>query len=202
MSHTDKKKFRVLISVSDKTGLAAFAKGLTSLSFEIISTGGTAEALRSAGIAVTDISEITKFPEIMDGRVKTLHPSVHGGLLARTGIDESITAEHSIDWIDLLVVNLYPFESTIAASDCTYEEAIEKIDVGGPAMVRAAAKNHNRVTVVIDPDDYPIVLEALQTGESLKTLRSELAAKAFAHTAYYDATISPVSYTHLRAHET
>ena len=190
MSHKDKKKFRVLISVSDKTGLAAFAKALTGLSFEIISTGGTAEALRSAGIAVTDISEITMFPEIMDGRVKTLHPSVHGGLLARTGIDEKITAEHSIDWIDLLVVNLYPFESTIAASDCTYEEAIEKFDVGGPAMLRAAAKNHNRVTVIIDPNDYPIVLEALQIGGSLEALRSELAAKAFAHTAYYDALIS------------
>jgi phosphoribosylaminoimidazolecarboxamide formyltransferase / IMP cyclohydrolase len=190
MSLKNKKNPRALISVSDKTGLTAFAEGLVSLSFEIISTGGTAKALRSAGVSVTEISEITKFPEIMDGRVKTLHPSVHGGLLARTGIDETITAEHGIDWIDLLVVNLYPFESTIAASDCTHEEAIEKIDIGGPAMVRAAAKNHTRVTVIVDPNDYPLVLESLQTGESLNILRSNLAAKAFTHTAYYDALIS------------
>jgi phosphoribosylaminoimidazolecarboxamide formyltransferase/IMP cyclohydrolase len=190
MNLKNKKNPRALISVSDKTGLTAFAQGLVNLSFDIISTGGTTDALRSAGVAVTEISEITKFPEIMDGRVKTLHPSVHGGLLARTGIDETITAEHGIDWIDLLVVNLYPFESTISASDCTREEAIEKIDVGGPAMVRAAAKNHTRVTVIVDPNDYPLVLESLQTGDSLNILRSELAAKAFTHTAYYDALIS------------
>lgn len=181
---------RALLSVSDKTDLIPFAEGLLQLSFQIISTGGTAKALRDADLKVTDVSDVTGFPEIMDGRVKTLHPFVHGGLLARTGVDETITAEHGIDWIDLLVVNLYPFESTIAGPNCTHEEAIEKIDVGGPAMVRAAAKNHSRVTVVVDPDDYPLVLEALQSGKPLNILRNKLAAKAFTHTAYYDALIS------------
>ena len=185
---------RALLSVSDKTGLIPFAEGLLRLSFQIISTGGTAKALRGAGLKVTDISDVTGFPEIMDGRVKTLHPSVHGGLLARTGVDETVTAEHGVDWIDLLVVNLYPFESTIANPNCKHEEAIEKIDVGGPAMIRAAAKNHSRVTVAVDPDDYPLVLEALQLGKPLDIFRNELAAKAFAHTAYYDALIAQYLY--------
>jgi len=185
---------RALLSVSDKTGLIPFAEGLLQLSFQIISTGGTAKVLRDAGLKVTDVSDVTGFPEIMDGRVKTLHPSVHGGLLARTGVDETVTAEHGVDWIDLLVVNLYPFESTIASPNCKHEEAIEKIDIGGPAMVRAAAKNHSRVTVVVDPDDYPLVLEALQLGKPMDILRNELAAKAFAHTAYYDALISQYLY--------
>ncbi len=181
---------RALLSVSDKTGLIPFAEGLLRLSFQIVSTGGTAKALRDAGLEVTDVSDVTGFPEIMNGRVKTLHPSVHGGLLSRTGIDESVTAEYGIEWIDVLVVNLYPFESTIAGPNCTHEDAIEKIDVGGPAMIRAAAKNHSRVTVIVDPEDYSLVLESLQSEKSLDILRQELAAKAFTHTAYYDAVIS------------
>ena len=194
MNREPKKKLRALLSVSDKTGLTSFARSLLDLSFEIVSTGGTARMLRADGIQVTNISDITQFPEIMDGRVKTLHPAVHGGLLARTDIDETVTAEHSISWIDLLVVNLYPFESTIAALDCTYEQAIEQIDVGGPAMIRAAAKNHDRVMVGIEPNDYPKVLRSLQKNQGLKTLRKELAAKAFSHTAYYDSLIAQYLY--------
>ena len=147
MSRQDNQTRRALISVSDKTGLVPFAQALAGLSFEIVSTGGTARTLREAGVPVRDVSELTQFPEIMDGRVKTLHPAVHGGLLARAGTDEPVTAEHGIDWIDLLIVNLYPFESTIANPNCTIQQAIENIDVGGPAMLRAAAKNHARLTV-------------------------------------------------------
>jgi phosphoribosylaminoimidazolecarboxamide formyltransferase/IMP cyclohydrolase len=181
---------RALLSVSDKTGLIAFARELASLSFQLISTGGTATALRDAGLIVTDVAEVTGFPEIMDGRVKTLHPAVHSGLLARRGVDDDILAEHGIGYIDLLAVNLYPFEATIARRDCTVEQAIEKIDVGGPAMLRAAAKNHGRVTVVADPGDYPRVVAALRSGGVDPGLRRELAVKAFAHTARYDGTIS------------
>ena len=137
---------RALISVSDKTGLVSLAQALTNLSFEIISTGGTAQVLRKAGVPVRDITELTQFPEIMNGRVKTLHPSVYGGLLARAGIDEAVTTEHDIEWIDLLVVNLYPFESTIAHPDCTIKQAIENIDIGGPAMLRAAAMLRDALT--------------------------------------------------------
>ena len=190
MNRRDSQTRRALISVSDKSGLIPFAKGLAELSFEIVSTGGTAEALRSAGVAVTDVSDLTQFPEIMDGRVKTLHPAVHGGLLARTDIDESASAEHGIGWIDLLVVNLYPFESTITRPDATLEEAIENIDVGGPAMLRAAAKNHARVTVIIEPGDYPRVLEALEKGDPPLELRRELAVKAFGLTCAYDGAIN------------
>ena len=190
MNRRDSQTRRALISVSDKSGLIPFAKGLAELSFEIVSTGGTAEALRSAGVAVTDVSDLTQFPEIMDGRVKTLHPAVHGGLLARTDIDESASAEHGIGWIDLLVVNLYPFESTITRPDATLEEAIENIDVGGPAMLRAAAKNHARLTVVIEPGDYPRVLEALEKGDPPLELRRELAVKAFGLTCAYDGAIN------------
>ncbi len=181
---------RALISVSDKTGLIPFARALTNLSFEIISTGGTAQTLRDADIAVIEVSELTDFPEIMDGRVKTLHPAVHGGLLARAGTDEEVTARLGIGWIDLLVVNLYPFESTVAQSGCTVEQAVENIDVGGPAMLRAAAKNHSRLTVVIDPDDYGRVLAALEKGDPPADLKRELATKTFSHTARYDAAIS------------
>lgn len=190
MNRQNNRTRRALISVSDKTGLVPFAEGLVSLAFEIVSTGGTAATLREAGVPVTDVSELTHFPEIMDGRVKTLHPAVHGGLLARTGVDESVSAEHGIEWIDVLVVNLYPFESTVALPDCTIAQAVENIDVGGPAMLRAAAKNHARLTVVMDPDDYARVLEALESGDPPPALKRALAVKAFSHTCAYDGAIS------------
>jgi phosphoribosylaminoimidazolecarboxamide formyltransferase/IMP cyclohydrolase len=182
---------RALISVSDKKGLVPFAEELAGLSFEIVSTGGTAHLLHEAGLDVTSVSEVTGFPEIMDGRVKTLHPGIHGGLLARAGIDDKVAAEHGIGLIDLAVVNLYPFAAAIAAPGASDEDAIENIDVGGPAMIRAAAKNHARVCVVVDVADYERVLQALRgrKGPSLE-LRRELAAKAFAHTAAYDAMIA------------
>jgi phosphoribosylaminoimidazolecarboxamide formyltransferase/IMP cyclohydrolase len=181
---------RALISVSDKSGLLPFARGLSELGFEVISTGGTAGVLREAGLHVIGVSEITGFPEIMDGRVKTLHPLVHGGLLARRGTDEAALEKHGIPWIDLLAVNLYPFEATIMRPDCTIGEAIENIDVGGPAMIRAAAKNHSRLTVVVDPRDYERILGALREGGPPDALKRSLAIKAFAHTARYDAIVS------------
>jgi phosphoribosylaminoimidazolecarboxamide formyltransferase / IMP cyclohydrolase len=187
---------RALLSVSDKQGLAPFAQALEGLGFEILSTGGTAKALRAAGIIVTDVATVTGFPEIMDGRVKTLHPRIHGGLLARRGVDEAVLERHGIGVIDLLVVNLYPFEATAARTDCTDAEAIENIDVGGPAMLRAAAKNHEHTIVVVDHADYDAVLAALRDGEVPASLRRELAIKAFSHTARYDAAISH----YLRAH--
>ena len=189
---------RALLSVADKQGLEPLAMGLAALGFEIVSTGGTAKALRKAGVEVTDVAAITGFPEIMDGRVKTLHPHIHGGLLARRGVDDAVLAEHGIGVIDLLVVNLYPFEATTARADCTDAEAIENIDVGGPAMLRAAAKNHEHILVVVDPADYAPVLAALQEGNVPAGLRRELAIKAFSHTSRYDAAIS----TYLRAHST
>jgi len=155
---------RALISVSDKKGLVPFAEELAALSFEIVSTGGTARLLREAGVMVTNVSDVTGFPEIMDGRVKTLHPRVHGALLARTGLDDAVARTHGIVPIELLVVNLYPFAATIARADCSYAEAVENIDVGGPAMLRAAAKNHERVAVLVDPADYAPVLAELQAG--------------------------------------
>ena len=181
---------RALISVSDKAGVADFAGGLAALGFELVSTGGTARALREAGLEVLDVSELTGFPEMMDGRVKTLHPAIHGGLLARRGVDETATEAHGVDWIDLLAVNLYPFEATILDPDCTEESAVEQIDVGGPAMLRAAAKNHARLTVVCDPADYSRVLAAIRNDDATADLRRELATKAFTHTAHYDALIS------------
>jgi phosphoribosylaminoimidazolecarboxamide formyltransferase/IMP cyclohydrolase len=180
---------RALLSVSDKQGLVPFAAGLVDAGFEIVSTGGTAKTLRDAGISVVDVAAITEFPEIMDGRVKTLHPRIHGGLLARRGIDDEARAAHGIDLIDVLAVNLYPFEATISRPGCTDADAIENIDVGGPAMLRAAAKNHERVTVVVDPADYPAVLTALADGEPPSDLRRALAVKAFEHTSRYDAAI-------------
>ena len=180
---------RALISVSDKAGVTEFARGLAEFGFDLVSTGGTARALRQAGLAVLEVSELTGFPEILGGRVKTLHPAVHGGLLARQGVDEAATAAHGIDWIDLLAVNLYPFEAAIADPECSLERAVEHIDVGGPAMLRAAAKNHARLTVVCDPGDYARVLEALRNGDATAGLRRELAAKAFTHTARYDVLI-------------
>ena len=184
---------RALISVSDKGGLVAFARALSERGVEILSTGGTAKALKDAGIAVKDIAEHTGFPEMMDGRLKTLHPKVHGGLLAIRGNAEhdSAAKAHGIAPIDLLVVNLYPFETT-AAKGAPYDECIENIDIGGPAMIRAAAKNHAAVTVVVDADDYDRVLAdmAAHAGATSLELRKNLAAKAYARTAAYDAAIS------------
>jgi phosphoribosylaminoimidazolecarboxamide formyltransferase/IMP cyclohydrolase len=196
-----RSKRRALLSVADKAGLAPFAAALHNLGFEIVSTGGTAKALRAAGVAVTDVTSVTGFPEIMDGRVKTLHPHVHGGLLARRGVDETVLAGHGIGVFDLLVVNLYPFEATTARPDCTDAEAIENIDIGGPAMLRAAAKNHEHVVVVVDHADYDRVLAALEDGSVPAVLRRELAVKAFSHTARYDAAISRYLRTHSPAPE-
>jgi len=181
---------RALISVSDKRGLIPFVSGLKELGAEILSTGGTCHALRDAGIDVIEVSEKTGFPEIMGGRVKTLHPTVHGGLLGRRGTDDDVMAEHGIEPIDLLAVNLYPFEQTIARDDATIDDAIENIDIGGPAMIRAASKNHDGVAVVVDPDDYESVLNALQENELSLDARRRLAAKAYAHTASYDTAIT------------
>jgi phosphoribosylaminoimidazolecarboxamide formyltransferase/IMP cyclohydrolase len=184
---------RALLSVSDKTGLVEFAKGLAGHGVALISTGGTAKALRDAGLKVADVSEITKFPEMMDGRVKTLHPMVHGGLLAlRDKADHAgAMKEHSIEGIDLLVSNLYPFEATVAKG-AGFEETIENIDIGGPAMTRSAAKNHDWVTVVVDVEDYKAVLDEMGANKGATTLglRRKLAQIAFARTAAYDAAVS------------
>ena len=184
---------RALISVSDKAGIADFARGLAGLGIELISTGGTAKALRDAGLQVRDISALTGFPEIMDGRVKTLHPKVHGGLLFRRDVPAHLAQaqEHGIKPIDLVVVNLYPFEQTIEKPGISVEDAIEQIDIGGPAMIRSAAKNWESVTVVTDPADYPDVLEELQKngGATSRDTRLRLAAKVFATTSRYDAAI-------------
>ncbi len=183
---------RALVSVSDKNGLVEFARALHALKVELLSTGGTARLLRDAGIPVREVSEYTGFPEIMAGRVKTLHPRIYGGLLGRRGTDDAIMREHAIAPIDLLVVNLYPFEARVAKADCSLDEAIENIDVGGPAMLRAAAKNHAHVTVVVDPADYSRVLDEMRSnaGAVADTTRYSLATKAFAHTAAYDDAIA------------
>jgi len=181
---------RALVSVSDKRDLIPFVTGLTELGVEVLSTGGTCRTLREAGLDVIEVSEKTGFPEIMDGRVKTLHPVIHGGLLGRRGTDESVMQEHGIEPIDMLVVNLYPFEQTIARSDATIDDAIENIDIGGPAMIRAASKNHDGVAVVVEPDDYDGVLDALKNDELALDQRRRLAAKAYAHTASYDTAIT------------
>ncbi len=181
---------RALLSVSDKTGLAELARSLAALGVELISTGGSARHLREAGLVVRDVSELTGFPEIMDGRVKTLHPRVHGGLLGRLQVDAEVMAAQGIEPIDLLVVNLYPFAATVARADVSMVDAIENIDIGGPAMLRAAAKNHERVTVLVDPADYPALLGSLQAGGTALSQRRALAAKAYAHTAAYDGMIA------------
>jgi phosphoribosylaminoimidazolecarboxamide formyltransferase/IMP cyclohydrolase len=183
---------RALISVSDKTGLLELVRALAARNIEILSTGGTAQLLAQHGISVREVASYTGFPEIMNGRVKTLHPRIHGGLLGRRGIDEAVMAQHGIAAIDLLVVNLYPFAATVARPGTTYAQAIENIDVGGPAMLRAAAKNHDAVLVVVDPDDYRLVLTELDTheGGSEFATRARLAAKAFAHTARYDTMVA------------
>lgn len=183
---------RAIISVSDKTNLIPFAKGLVELGVEILSTGGTARLFAEEGITVTKVEQYTGFPEIMGGRVKTLHPKVHGGLLGRLGVDEAVMSEHGIIATDMLVVNLYPFAETIAKPDCRYDDAVENIDIGGPAMLRAGAKNHERVTVLTDPADYNDVLREMtsQSGSLAYATRKRLAAKVYAHTAQYDAQIA------------
>ncbi len=182
---------RALLSVSDKSGIEDLAKALLAQGVELLSTGGTAKLLSEKGLPVREVSAHTGFPEIMDGRVKTLHPKIHGGLLGRRGVDEAVMAEHGIAPIDLLVVNLYPFAQTIARPDATYEEAVENIDIGGPAMLRAAAKNHACVAVLVDPGDYaPLLAELASTGGTSFPTRARLAAKAFSHTAGYDAVVA------------
>jgi phosphoribosylaminoimidazolecarboxamide formyltransferase / IMP cyclohydrolase len=181
---------RALISVSDKRGLIPFARGLADLGIEILSTGGTCRQLNEAGIDAIEVSSKTGFPEIMGGRVKTLHPRIHGGLLGRRGIDEAVMQEHGIEPIDLLAVNLYPFEETVSRPDATIDEAIENIDIGGPAMIRAASKNHAGVAVVVDPDDYETILAEIGENRLDLEYRRMLAAKAFAHTASYDTAIT------------
>jgi phosphoribosylaminoimidazolecarboxamide formyltransferase/IMP cyclohydrolase len=183
---------RALLSVSDKTGLIELAHELARRGVEILSTGGTARLLAAQGVPVREVASLTGFPEIMDGRVKTLHPKIHGGLLGRRGTDEAVMAQHGILPIDLLVVNLYPFAATVARPGCTYAEAIENIDIGGPAMLRGAAKNHESVLVVVDPRDYPRLLQELDThsGGSDAATRARLAGKAFAHTARYDTMVA------------
>jgi phosphoribosylaminoimidazolecarboxamide formyltransferase/IMP cyclohydrolase len=181
-----------LLSVSDKTGLVDFAKGLNKLGWGLISTGGTAKTLRDAGVPVREVSEITKFPEMLDGRVKTLHPAIHGGLLARRDLPDHMHAlrEHGIAPIDLVVVNLYPFEQTAARKDVTPADVIEQIDIGGPSMLRSAAKSYESVTVIVDPADYTRVLAGLEAGDDDVDLRRLLAEKVFARTAAYDAAIA------------
>jgi phosphoribosylaminoimidazolecarboxamide formyltransferase/IMP cyclohydrolase len=183
---------RALISVSDKRGIVAFARGLVELGWEIISTGGTAAALKTGKVPVVEVEKITGFPELLDGRVKTLHPAIHGALLARRDLPEHVTAlrQQGIVPIDLVAVNLYPFQLTISRQEASLEDALENIDVGGPSMLRSAAKNHASVLPVVDPTDYPVVLELLQQGEIGPELRREFAAKVFAHTADYDAAIA------------
>ena len=188
---------RALISVSDKRDLIPFAKQLAALKVELLSTGGTCRELREAGIEAIEISDKTGFPEIMGGRVKTLHPVVHGGLLGRRGVDEAVMRQHGIEPIDLLVVNLYPFEETISNTDSSLADAIENIDIGGPAMIRAASKNHESVVVVVDPADYDRVIASLKSDKVSLEDRRRLAAKAYAHTASYDTAISAYLRTQL-----
>jgi phosphoribosylaminoimidazolecarboxamide formyltransferase/IMP cyclohydrolase len=192
MSTTTSPVQRALISVSDKTDVIDFARKLHANGVELLSTGGTATLIAAQNIPVTEISDYTGFPEMMAGRVKTLHPKVHGGILARRGIDDAVMQAHDIKPIDLVVINLYPFQSTVANPDCTLEDAIENIDIGGPAMVRAAAKNHASVTVVVDPIDYSTILTELENnnGSITDTTRFSLAIKAYEHTASYDGAIA------------
>jgi len=183
---------RALISVSDKTGIVAFASGLRDMGVELLSTGGTFRLLRENNLEVTEVADYTGFPEMMDGRVKTLHPKVHGGILGRRGQDDNVMAEHGIDAIDMVVVNLYPFEATVARPDCTLEEAIENIDIGGPTMVRAAAKNHRDVAIVVNASDYDGIVAEMRDNAGATSLdtRFDLAIKAYEHTAAYDGAIA------------
>lgn len=180
-----------ILSVHNKTGLVEFAQGLASLGWTLLASGGTAKLLRDKDIPVTEVADYTKSPEILGGRVKTLHPAIHGGLLARsTDEDHQQLLDLGWDYIDLVVVNLYPFEETIAKPNVTYADAIENIDIGGVTLIRAAAKNHARVTLVCDPADYDHVFEALRKGEILFSMRKQLAVKGFKSTAHYDTIIA------------
>jgi phosphoribosylaminoimidazolecarboxamide formyltransferase / IMP cyclohydrolase len=183
---------RALLSVSDKAGLVEFARALSARGVHLLSTGGTFRALADAGIRVQSVESYTGSPEVMNGRVKTLHPRIHGALLARTGTDDADLARIGAEPIDLVAINLYPFEKTLASPGASFEELIENIDIGGPSMLRSAAKNHERVSVVCDARDYARVIEEMKThgGEVPLSTRRELAAKAFAHTAAYDTAIA------------
>ena len=195
---------RALVSVSDKTGVVEMAQGLAALGAEILSTGGTAKALRDAGVAVTDVAAYTGSPEILDGRVKTLHPKIHGGLLGRRSLPKHVAEmqQQGIGPIDVVVVNLYPFEATISKANCPFEEAIENIDIGGPSMLRSAAKNHDDVLVIVDPTDYTRALDALKAeGEIPVAFRRELAMKVFQHTARYDSLIAGYLEKQVQNHE-
>ena len=190
MNRKEIKIKRALISVSDKTGIVELGRFLNSINVEIISTGGTYSLLKKENVEATEVSDITHFPEIMNGRVKTLHPLMMGGILGRRGIDDVEAAEHGIDWIDLVICNLYPFEKTISSSEVTLDEAIENIDIGGPSMIRASAKNFFYTMTVTSPSDYPTLIEELTREGALSfETRKESASKAFAHTARYDALI-------------
>lgn len=182
---------KAILSVHDKTGILDLARGLSALSWQLLASGGTAKLLRENGLPVTEVADYTQSPEILGGRVKTLHPAVHGGLLARpTQADHQQLLDLGWDFIDLMAVNLYPFEQTIAKAGVSYEEVIENIDIGGVTLIRAAAKNHERVTLVCDPGDYAEVLSALQAGEIPFEMRKKLAVKGFTSTAQYDTLIS------------
>ncbi|MDQ5769909.1 bifunctional phosphoribosylaminoimidazolecarboxamide formyltransferase/IMP cyclohydrolase [Thiothrix subterranea] len=183
---------RALLSVSDKSGVLEFAQFLHSQGVHLLSTGGTAKLLADNGVPVTEVSDYTGFPEMMDGRVKTLHPKIHGGILARRGQDDAVMAEHNIGRIDLIVVNLYPFEATVSKPGCSFEDAVENIDIGGPTMVRASAKNHAHVTIVTEPGDYARIQAEMEASAGCITpaTRFDLAIKAFEHTARYDGMIA------------
>ena len=185
---------RAVVSVSDKKGVVEFAKELSSMGVEILSTGGTAKTMREAGVTVKDVSEHTGFPEMLDGRVKTLHPKIHGGLLSRRGNEKDMEEikKHGIDTIDMVVVNLYPFEATISKPNVTFDDAIENIDIGGPTMLRSASKNFQDVAVVVDPDDYIKVLDEMKkmNNELSYKTKLKLAQKVFAHTSRYDSLIA------------
>ena len=185
---------RALVSVSDKSGVVELAKALDDMGVEILSTGGTAQTLRQQGINIKDVSEHTGFPEMLDGRVKTLHPKIHGGILGQRENPDHVETmdKHGIDPIDMVVVNLYPFEATVARPNCTLEEAIENIDIGGPAMIRSAAKNYRDVVVVVDPGDYNELIEELRKNDGMISARTRfrLAKKVFQMTAHYDTAIS------------
>ncbi|MFT6102112.1 MAG: phosphoribosylaminoimidazolecarboxamide formyltransferase/IMP cyclohydrolase, partial [Candidatus Endobugula sp.] len=189
MPHTDLVTVkRALISVSDKTGIVDFAQALHQQGVEILSTGGTYRLLCDNNIPAIEVSDYTGFPEMMDGRVKTLHPKIHGGILARRDIDGDVMQEHGINAIDMVVVNLYPFEATVAKEDCSLEDAVENIDIGGPTMVRAAAKNHAFVNIVVNAADYSTVIEEMNANNASTSIntRFDLAIKAYEHTAAYD----------------
>ena len=199
MISIENEEMRALISVSDKRGVVDFARALQNMGWDIIATGGTMKILRDAGLKIINISDVTGFPEICEGRVKTLHPKVHGGLLARRDVPAHMEeiAANGIETIDMVCVNLYPFEATIAKEGVTLEDAVENIDIGGPSMLRSAAKNFASVTVVCDPDDYATILEEIaETGNTLPGTRFKLSAKAYTHTALYDSHIA----TYMREH--